>query len=150
MVERLAPVTRFSVAPEPLRKLTLPPEPMEKVFQLMIALPEDWVTVSPPVVSEPMLAVPAATRPPVGRTGAAAHAPTGASAVVASAAASQSDRFILCSTPVGLLKPSPTGHVRSARLQARNQPRFVAQARRVEGEEDRQVLKNGMKAAEIF
>jgi hypothetical protein len=46
MRERLPPVTRFSVAPEPLSKLTPFLRPMEKLFQSMMPVVEDCFTVS--------------------------------------------------------------------------------------------------------
>jgi hypothetical protein len=46
IVERFTPVTSLSVAPEPLLKLTTLPLPMEKPFQSMMPVVEDWSTVS--------------------------------------------------------------------------------------------------------
>ncbi len=46
MVERLPPVTLLSVAPEPLSKLTLFFEPIEKLFQSMMPVVDDCFTVS--------------------------------------------------------------------------------------------------------
>nr|WP_246136755.1 hypothetical protein [Nitrospirillum amazonense] len=68
MVDRLPPVTRFSVAPLPLLKLTVPPWPMEKLFQSMMARWLPWLTVrlpGPPLI----LPDPAWKAPPVGRVG---------------------------------------------------------------------------------
>ncbi len=66
------PMTRFSVAPWPLAKLTLPPAPIEKVDQSITALVEVWLTVRLVPIGAPMVALPARTDPPVGRTGLAA------------------------------------------------------------------------------
>ena len=66
IVDRSPPVTRLSVAPVPLLKLTLPPEPIENVCQSTMARAELWstVTVDAPFVR---VAVPATTCPPVGK-----------------------------------------------------------------------------------
>ena len=46
MFDAAPPVTRFSVAPVPLLIWTVPPLPIEKPFQSMIARDPDWLTVS--------------------------------------------------------------------------------------------------------
>ena len=63
------PVTRLSVAPEPLLKLTVPPCPTEKLFQLTIALFDDWLIVNVPFAGVPIVAVPDVTVPPLGSAG---------------------------------------------------------------------------------
>ena len=45
-MEAPVPVTRFSVAPEPLLNCTVPPWLIEKPDQSTIALDELWLTVS--------------------------------------------------------------------------------------------------------
>ncbi len=51
--------------------LTVPPWPMEKLFQLTIALFDVWLIVNDPFDGVPMVAEPDATEPPVGSAGAA-------------------------------------------------------------------------------
>ncbi len=72
--EGTLPVTRFSVAPEPLLKLTAPPLPIENVFQLMMAARDDWLMVMLLLAGAPMVAVPEVTLPPVGSAGPPARA----------------------------------------------------------------------------
>ena len=72
MDETPEPVTRFRVAPGPLLNCTVPPEPMEKPCQSMIALADDWFTVSWLGDGAVTAAVPATTLAPVGRVGPAA------------------------------------------------------------------------------
>ena len=69
MAEIVAPVTRLRVAPAPLLNCTVPPEPMEKPCQSMIALADDWLTVSWVGDGAVTAAVPATTLAPVGRVG---------------------------------------------------------------------------------
>jgi hypothetical protein len=67
---------------------------MENPFQSMIALDDDWLIASAPPAGDPITAEPATTLPPVGSTGAAACAPSGARAVVARANANIFDVFM--------------------------------------------------------
>ena len=68
MLDRSPPVTRFSVAPDPLLNWTEPPWPMEKLFQSMMPRALCWEMVRlpplPAIVPEP-----ATKPPPLGRTG---------------------------------------------------------------------------------
>ena len=63
----MAPVTRLSVAPLPLAKVTVLPAPIENADQSMIALSELWVISRLPAAGVPMSATPAVTVPPLGR-----------------------------------------------------------------------------------
>jgi hypothetical protein len=68
MLEGVEPVTRLSVADEApgWLKLTVPPLPTENDCQLTMAWFDDWLMLSVPARGELMLALPAATEPPVG------------------------------------------------------------------------------------
>ncbi|EFV85397.1 hypothetical protein HMPREF0005_04489 [Achromobacter xylosoxidans C54] len=68
MADGSLPTTRFSVMLllPGWRKLTVSLAPMLKSFQLMIALPVDWLMSSVPLPRSLMVAPPATTLPPVG------------------------------------------------------------------------------------
>ena len=59
MVDRLPPVTRFSVAPLPLSNVTLFFLPIEKLFQSMMPVAEDWSMVRPELPDLAMEPLPA-------------------------------------------------------------------------------------------
>ena len=69
MVEVVAPVTRFRIAPFALgwAKLTLLAAPMAKLDQLITARSLVWVTVIAPPPDDPIVAAPLITAPPVGK-----------------------------------------------------------------------------------
>src|SRR5437773_10632760 len=64
------PVTRLSVELAALGwlKLTMPLRESENEFQLMIAWPVDWLTLSVLALGWTIVALPAVTAPPVGST----------------------------------------------------------------------------------
>src|SRR6185437_5755248 len=70
--DRLPPVTRFKVAPDPLLICTLPPAPIEKLCHSMTARWLAWLTVSCPATllsNGTAPATPALKLPACGRTG---------------------------------------------------------------------------------